>query len=85
MSNSTKKEEWTGQIDKFLSEMKSKDLIYEKDGATWFRSTSLGKDQDRVYIKSSGEPTYRVPDTVYHQDKINSVYNLINTNLKLKE
>jgi arginyl-tRNA synthetase len=66
-----------GQIDKFLSEMKSKDLIYEKDGATWFRSTSLGKDQDRVYIKSSGEPTYRVPDTVYHQDKINRGYNLI--------
>ena len=66
-----------GQIDKFLNKMKSKDLIYEKDGATWFRSTSLGKEQDRVYIKSSGEPTYRVPDTVYHQDKINREYNLI--------
>ena len=66
-----------GQIDKFLKDMKSKDLIYEKEGATWFRSTSLGKDQDRVYIKSSGEPTYRVPDTVYHQDKINRGYNLI--------
>ena len=66
-----------GQIDKFLNKMKSKDLIYEKDGATWFRSTSLGKEQDRVYIKSSGEPTYRVPDTVYHQDKINRGYNLI--------
>lgn len=66
-----------GQIDKFLKDMKSKDLIYKKDGATWFRSTSLGKDQDRVYIKSSGEPTYRVPDTVYHQDKINRGYNLI--------
>ena len=66
-----------GQIDKILNKMKSKDLIYEKDGATWFRSTSLGKEQDRVYIKSSGEPTYRVPDTVYHQDKINRGYNLI--------
>ena len=66
-----------GQIEKFLNDMKSKDLIYEKDGATWFKSTSLGKDQDRVYIKSTGEPTYRVPDTVYHQDKINRGYNLI--------
>lgn len=66
-----------GQIDKFLKDMKSKNLTYEKDGATWFRSTSLGKDQDRVYIKSSGEPTYRVPDTVYHQDKINRGYNVI--------
>ena len=66
-----------GQIEKFLNDMKSKDLTYEKDGATWFKSTSLGKDQDRVYIKSTGEPTYRVPDTVYHQDKINRGYNLI--------
>ena len=66
-----------GQIDKFLEDMKLKDLIYKKDGATWFRSTSLGKDQDRVYIKSSGEPTYRVPDTVYHQDKINRGFDLI--------
>ena len=66
-----------GQIEKFLNDMKSKDLTYEKDGATWFKSTSLGKDQDRVYIKSTGEPTYRVPDTVYHQDKINRGYDLI--------
>ena len=66
-----------GQIEQFLNDMKSKDLTYEKNGATWFKSTSLGKDQDRVYIKSSGEPTYRVPDTVYHQDKINRGYNLI--------
>ena len=66
-----------GQIEKFLNDMKSKDLTYEKGGATWFKSTSLGKDQDRVYIKSTGEPTYRVPDTVYHQDKINRGYDLI--------
>ena len=46
-----------GEIDRFLEELKTKDLIYEKDGATWFRSTALGKEQDRVYIKSTGEPT----------------------------
>jgi len=66
-----------GDIDKFLSELRDKDLIYKKDGATWFRATALGKDQDRVYIKSTGEPTYRVPDTAYHRDKINRGFDLI--------
>ena len=66
-----------GEIDRFLNELREKDLIYEKDGATWFKTTALEKDQDRVYIKSSGEPTYRVPDTAYHRDKINRGYDLI--------
>ena len=66
-----------GEIDRFLEEFKAKDLIYEKDGATWFRATALGKEQDRVYIKGTGEPTYRVPDTAYHRDKINRNFDLI--------
>ena len=66
-----------GEIDRFLDELKAKNLIYEKDDATWFRTTELGKDQDRVYIKSTGEPTYRVPDTAYHRDKINRGFDLI--------
>lgn len=66
-----------GEIDRLLEELRAKNLIYEKDGATWFRTTELGKDQDRVYIKSTREPTYRVPDTAYHRDKINRGYDLI--------
>ena len=66
-----------GDIEKFMDELKGKDLIYKKENATWFRTTSLGKEQDRVYIKSTGEPTYRVPDTAYHLDKINRKYDLI--------
>ena len=66
-----------GDIDKLLKNLADKNLIYKKDNATWFRTSALGKDQDRVYIKSSGEPTYRVPDTAYHLDKINRKYDLI--------
>ena len=66
-----------GEIDQLLMELKNKDLIYEKDGATWFKSTALGKEQDRVYIKNTGEPTYRVPDTAYHKNKIDRDYDLI--------
>ena len=66
-----------GGIDSLLKKLKEKDLIYEKDNATWFKTSTLGKDQDKVYIKSSGEPTYRLPDTAYHQDKIKRGFDLI--------
>ncbi len=38
--------------------------------ATWFRSTSFGDDEDRVLVKSSGEPTYALPDIAYHINKL---------------
>ena len=66
-----------GDIKKLLNELKSKNLIYEKENATWFKASALGKEQDRVYIKSSGEPTYRVPDTAYHKNKVERGYDLI--------
>ena len=66
-----------GDIDQLLDDLNNKNLIYEKDDATWFKTTELGKEQDRVYIKSTGEPTYRLPDTAYHRDKVNREYDLI--------
>lgn len=66
-----------GDIKKLLKDLKHKNLIYEKDNATWFRTTSLGNEKDRVYIKSTGEPTYRLPDTAYHKNKIERNYDLI--------
>ena len=66
-----------GEIDELLKALSDKKLIYKKDDAIWFKSSSLGKEQDRVYIKSSGEPTYRVPDTAYHLNKIRRNYDLI--------
>ena len=66
-----------GDIDQLLDDLKNKNLIYEKDDATWFKTTELGKEQDRVYIKSTGEPTYRLPDTAYHRNKVNREYDLI--------
>lgn len=38
--------------------------------AVWFRSTQLGDDEDRVLVKSSGEPTYALPDIAYHINKL---------------
>src|SRR2546430_16214978 len=37
---------------------------------TLFRSAAVGLTQDRVLVKSSGEPAYRLPDIAYHLDKL---------------
>ena len=64
-------------IKSVLDILTEKDLLYNKDGATWFKATSAGREQDRVFIKSSGEPTYRLPDIAYHLDKLDRGYDLI--------
>ncbi len=58
-----------GAIEATLADLTSAGMIYEADGATWFRSTDYGDDKDRVLIKSDGEMTYLLPDIAYHRDK----------------
>jgi arginyl-tRNA synthetase len=67
----------SGAIEDVVDTLRQKNLIYEKEGATWFKATEAGRDQDRVIIKSSGEPTYRLPDIAYHQNKFNRGYDLM--------
>ena len=63
-----------GRVDGVVEELRSRGLVYEKEGAIWFRTTDFGQGQDRVIIKSSGEPTYRLPDIAYHCDKFRRGY-----------
>ncbi len=46
--------------------------LYEKDGATWFRASQFGDAEDRVAVRTDGAPTYFVPDTAYHHEKLAS-------------
>jgi arginyl-tRNA synthetase len=57
------------KVDEVIEELKKKNLIYEKDGALWFKSTKFDDDKDRVVIKKSGEYTYLAPDIAYHKNK----------------
>ena len=66
-----------GAVDNVLKELEKLSLLYKKDGATWFKTSSLGKKQDRVLVKSTGEPTYRLPDIAYHMDKVDRGFDLI--------
>lgn len=45
--------------------------------ATWFRSTQFGDVEDRVLLRSNGEPTYTLPDIAYHIDKLNRKFDLL--------
>lgn len=63
-------------IDEVIASLKKKNLIYEAEGATWLKTTEFGRDQDRVLIKATGEPTYRLPDIAYHCDKLEREFDL---------
>lgn len=65
-----------GSIDRTVQAIREKGYAYDKDGAVWFKTTEFGKDQDTVLIKSSGEPTYRLPDIAYHVHKLERGYDL---------
>ncbi len=58
-----------GAVDKALDFLKSKNYLYESEGALWFRTTDFGDDKDRVVKKTSGEYTYLAPDIAYHRHK----------------
>ncbi|MFC4558111.1 arginine--tRNA ligase [Virgibacillus kekensis] len=58
------------KVEAAVETLRDKDYVYEKDGATWFRSTEFGDDKDRVLIKQDGSYTYLTPDIAYHKNKI---------------
>lgn len=58
-----------GHVDETLAMLREKNVIYDKEGAVWFKTSDFGHDQDKVLVKSSGEPTYRLPDIAYHIQK----------------
>jgi arginyl-tRNA synthetase len=64
-----------GQITTALEKLD--DYVYEKDGATWFRTTDFGDDKDRVLVKQDGSYTYLTPDIAYHKNKLDRGFNKI--------
>jgi arginyl-tRNA synthetase len=58
-----------GLVDKTVRELRASGLVYEKDGATWLRTTAFGDQKDRVMIRGNGQPTYFLPDVAYHKNK----------------
>ncbi len=59
-----------GSIDKALARLREAGHLYEKDGATWFASSQLGDEKDRVVIRDNGQSTYFASDIAYHMNKL---------------
>ena len=66
-----------GKIEELLKIFKEKNLSYEKDGAIWLKLSELGQTEDKVIVKNTGEPTYRLPDIAYHAVKLDRGYDLL--------
>ncbi|MGA9118250.1 MAG: arginine--tRNA ligase [Bacteroidota bacterium] len=59
----------SGKIDLVVRDLRERGLVYEQDGAVWLKTSQLGGEKDKVIIKNTGEPTYRLPDIAYHREK----------------
>jgi len=57
------------KIDLALKELKSKNALFDKDGASWLKTTDYGDDKDRVVLRDDGRSTYFASDIAYHTDK----------------
>lgn len=58
-----------GAVQRALDELRKLGLIYEADGAVWFKAGELGDEKDRVVVRSNGEITYFASDIAYHLEK----------------
>jgi arginyl-tRNA synthetase len=58
-----------GRVEDTIRRLRETGYVYEKDGAVWLKTTEFGDDKDRVMVKSTGHPTYFLPDVAYHVTK----------------
>lgn len=65
-----------GDVDAIIADLEKVGLIYELDGAKWFKSTNYGDDKDRVVIKTDGNYTYMCGDMALHKDKFSRNHDL---------
>ncbi len=59
----------SGRVQQAIDDFKSKDLIYEEDGALWFRTQDFGDEKNRVVVRNNGLTTYFASDIAYHMEK----------------
>lgn len=67
----------SGRVWEALEALQEQGYVYKKDEAQWFKTTEFGDDKDRVLVKKTGEPTYRLPDIAYHYHKAQRGFDLV--------
>ncbi|HEY5624335.1 MAG TPA: arginine--tRNA ligase [Gammaproteobacteria bacterium] len=66
-----------GPIDRALEVLESRGMLYENDGAVWFRASDFGDEKDRVVVRENGVKTYFASDIAYHLDKRERGFDLL--------
>lgn len=66
-----------GAVQRSLTTLREGGYLYEKDGATWFASSRLGDEKDRVVVRENGQMTYFASDIAYHMHKLERGYDRI--------
>jgi arginyl-tRNA synthetase len=72
-----KQENGKSRNEEVIEKLKEKGYIKLEDGATWFLTTKFGLEKDKVLVKSTGEPSYRLPDIAYHITKYERGFSLM--------
>lgn len=66
-----------GSVQKALERLRAGGHLYEQDGATWFASSQLGDEKDRVVVRENGQTTYFASDIAYHMNKLDRGFDQI--------
>ena len=66
-----------GSVEKALARLRIGGHLYEQDGATWFASSKLGDEKDRVVVRENGQFTYFASDIAYHMNKLDRGFDQI--------
>lgn len=67
----------TGTVDRAIEILKEKEMLYEAEGALWFKATAFGDEKDRVVVRGKGATTYFASDIAYHLNKFERGFDLI--------
>ncbi|HEY2986576.1 MAG TPA: arginine--tRNA ligase [Candidatus Binatia bacterium] len=59
-----------GEVEQTIALLAERGVVYEQEGARWFKSSAYGDDKDRTVVKSDGELTYFASDIAYHRNKL---------------
>ncbi len=59
----------SGKVDSIINDFRNRKIIFEDDGALWFRTKDFGDEKNRVVVRNNGLTTYFASDIAYHQDK----------------
>lgn len=66
-----------GSIQQALQRLDAAGYLYQQDGATWFASSRLGDEKDRVVVRDNGQGTYFASDIAYHMQKLDRGFDQI--------